>query len=966
MRVGEWWHSLDHDEPCLIIDTDVLWNQATCLIWLPRRGATVRALQGRLAPLNQTEPWLLDRLCFVCAAARIADALERDALVAPLEGSVIPLPHQLDALQRVISGDRIRYLLADEVGLGKTIEAGLILRELKIRGLARRILVVAPAGLVTQWVSEMKSHFNEDFRLIIPSNLAALRQVAGLDDTENLWRMHDQVVCPLDSVKPLESRRGWTNEQVVRYNRERFEDLVSAGWDLIIVDEAHRLGGSTEQVARFKLGESLAQAAPYLLLLTATPHQGKSDSFRRLISFIDADALPSGEAVTRDLVAPYVIRREKKRRAIDSQGNPLFKPRHTQLTPVAWGPEHQEQRALYDAVTEYVRDGYNRAMREKLTAVGFLMILMQRLITSSTAAIRSALERRLNVLELPSGQLSLFPEDIAQEWSILDGQDQLDTVLKARLKGLKDERKEVELLLSAARRCEARGPDVKALALLEAIQRLQRDDNDPQLKVLVFTEFVPTQTMLADFLTQRGFTVVCLNGSLDLDERRLVQRRFASDAQVLVSTDAGGEGLNLQFCHVVVNFDLPWNPMKLEQRIGRVDRIGQKFIVRALNFALDDTVELRIREVLEQKLQRILEEFGVDKLADVLDSEEGGVPFEELFVQAVLSPKEAERKAAALAEEIRRKAEEAQTGASMLSPTLRLDPTIAQKVAGHQMPYWTERLILAQLRSQAGAGARVDRADVGYDLRWPDGHEVKSAVFTRQEAELAGAQLLSLEDERVRGAISQLPVFAPGQPVPTAQISGVSDKVTGIWSLWRISLQTKNSRRQRALALFVSDDGRVLAPTARTVWDNLIALDGGVLAVGGGLTEHAAAAAYQASRRAAENSGGAIFDELLSAHREGTRRERKKGTHSFAARRRTIERLGLPQVRAHRLAVLAEEHKEWSADLAAREAALPELAAVVLVRIAPQEHSSMTSWRDPNSDPFHTRDRGGSAAHDRR
>lgn len=938
MRVGEWWHSLDHDEPCRVVDTEVLWSQATCLIWLPRRGTTVRTLQGRLAPLRSNEHWLLERLSFVCSAARIADALERDTLVAPLEGSVIPLPHQLQALQRAMSGDRIRYLLADEVGLGKTIEAGLILRELKIRGLARRILVVAPAGLVTQWVSEMKTHFNEDFRLIIPSNLAALRQVAGLDDAENLWRMHDQVVCPLDSVKPLDSRRGWTNEQVARHNRERFEDLVSAGWDLIVVDEAHRLGGSTEQVARFKLGESLAQAAPYLLLLTATPHQGKSDSFRRIIGFIDADALPSDQAVTRDLVAPYVIRTEK-RRAIDAQGNPLFKPRHTQLTAVEWGSGQQEQRALYDAVTEYVRDGYNRAIRERQTAVGFLMILMQRLITSSTAAIRTALERRLEVLDLPSGQLSLFPEDIAEEWSALDSQDQLDTVLKARLKGLKDERREVELLLSAARRCEARGPDVKALALLDAVQRLQREDNDPQLKVLVFTEFVPTQAMLADFLSQRGFTVVCLNGSLDLEERKQVQRRFATDAQVLVSTDAGGEGLNLQFCHVVVNYDLPWNPMKLEQRIGRVDRIGQKFVVRALNFALDDTVELRVREVLEEKLQRILEEFGVDKLADVLDSEEGGVSFEALYVQAMLSPEDAEKRAAALAEEIRRKAEEARAGAKLLSPAAQLEPSIAQEVASHQMPYWTERLTVAHLRSQVSAGGRVERGEVGYDLRWPDGHEVKGAVFSRNEAELAGAQSLSLEDERVRGLISQLPVFAPGQPLPAVVLAGVSDKVSGVWSLWRISLQTAHSRQQRALALFVAEDGRVLAPTARTVWDKLIALEDEVRPATPGLVDGPATAAYAASRKAAEQHGAIVFGELLTSHREATRRERKKGTQAFAARRRAIERLGLPQVRVHRLGVLAAEEQDWSRALAEREAALPELSAIVLVHIAPQEAS---------------------------
>ena len=243
------------------------------------------------------------------------------------------------------------------------------------------------------------------------------------------WRMHDQVISAARFRQPVDSRRGWSQEQLARYNRERFEDLVSAGWDLIIIDEAHRLGGSTEQVARFRLGDGSAQAAPYLLLLSATPHQGKSDAFRRLIGFLDEDALPGDDVISREAVAPFVIRTEK-RRAIDADGNPLFKPRFTQLVPIEWGTAHTEQRALYEAVTEYVRDGYNRAIKEKQTAVGFLMILMQRLITSSTAAIRTALERRLAVLELPQGELSLFPEDVGEDWSSLDGQEQLDTVLR--------------------------------------------------------------------------------------------------------------------------------------------------------------------------------------------------------------------------------------------------------------------------------------------------------------------------------------------------------------------------------------------------------------------------------------------------------------------------------------------------------------------------------------------------------
>jgi len=287
MRAGEWWHSVDHDEPCRIVETNSLWGQATCLVWLSRSSSAVRVLQSRLAPLRASGDKLLHHLSYASAAARIADALERDALVAPLEGSVIPLPHQLYALQRAISGDRIRYLLADEVGLGKTIEAGLIIRELKIRGLIKRVMVIAPAGLTLQWQSEMKAHFNEDFRLVLPAAFAALRQAGAIDADANLWRMYDQIVCPLDSVKPVDTRRGWSQDQLTRYNRERFEDLIAAGWDLIVIDEAHRLAGSTEQVARFKLADALAQAAPYLLLLSATPHQGKSDAFRRLIGFLD-------------------------------------------------------------------------------------------------------------------------------------------------------------------------------------------------------------------------------------------------------------------------------------------------------------------------------------------------------------------------------------------------------------------------------------------------------------------------------------------------------------------------------------------------------------------------------------------------------------------------------------------------------------------------------------------------------
>src|SRR5690606_18460059 len=237
-------------------------------------------------------------------------------------------------------------------------------------GMARRILVVAPKGLVRQWQAEMRLHFGEQFTFVEPAELSAFRQ--WRNDEENLWRVHDQVICSLDSVKPMEGRRGWSVEQLQTYNRERFEDLISASWDLVIIDEAHRMGGSTDQVARYKLGAALAEAAPYLLLLSATPHQGKTDQFLRLMQLLDREAFVDEGSIHRDRVQPFVIRTEK-RSAINADGQPLFKPRSTRLQAVAWQARHTAQKQLYDAVTDYVRHGYNQAMAAKQRHIGFLM-----------------------------------------------------------------------------------------------------------------------------------------------------------------------------------------------------------------------------------------------------------------------------------------------------------------------------------------------------------------------------------------------------------------------------------------------------------------------------------------------------------------------------------------------------------------------------------------------------------------
>ena len=340
--VGAWcWHAR-HAAPCRVVDRQDMWGEIAYRVWLPTKDAVVRARSQDLAMLDSVQPTVA-HILHTAAAAKLLDALEDNLLLAPIPSSVVPLPHHLYALTRAMSQHRIRYLLADEVGLGKTIEAGLILRELKLRGMAKRVLVVAPKGLVRQWQAELRLHFGEKLQFIDPAELAALRQ--WRNEEENLWRLHDQVICSLDSVKPIEGRKGWSLEQLNNYNRERFEDLISASWDLVIIDESHRMGGSTDQVARYKLGAALAEAAPYLLLLSATPHQGKTDQFLRLMQLIDRESFPDEGSVSRDRVRPFVIRTEK-RNSIDAEGLPLFKPRVTRLQAVAWQDRHGAQQRL--------------------------------------------------------------------------------------------------------------------------------------------------------------------------------------------------------------------------------------------------------------------------------------------------------------------------------------------------------------------------------------------------------------------------------------------------------------------------------------------------------------------------------------------------------------------------------------------------------------------------------------------
>ena len=951
-----WQYSSIHNSVCRVIEEQKLWDKTICRIWLPGSDSVVQVPMAVLYPISDTinQDKEKSRIIYTATAAKVADVLEGSSidseehvLIAPMESNVIPLPHQIYTLSRAISEDHIRYLLADEVGLGKTIEAGLILKELKLRGLVRRVLVVAPKGIATQWVSEMRTHFNETFQLILGEDIKTLKRIGSISKDEvdsNPWSLFNQVIVSLDSVKPIDKRKGWSNERIKAYNSERFEDLITAGWDLIIVDESHRLGGSSDQVARYKLGKGLAEAAPYLLLLSATPHQGKTEAFHRLMSLLDSDGFPDVESISKDKVAPYTIRTEK-RNAIDADGNPLFKPRVTKMVPVKWETRHQSQELLYEAVTDYVREGYNQALKEKKHHVGFLMILLQRLVVSSTSAIRTTLERRLNVL-LNRKQLldDSLKDGLNNEIDLemihdMDAQELLEVLLESNLAALENEVNQVESLLELATNTEQTNPDAKAECLIDWIYRLQVEESDSELKVLIFTEFVPTQSMLHQFLNDRGISAVILNGSMGMEERKLVQNAFRDEARILISTDAGGEGLNLQFCNVVINYDMPWNPMRIEQRIGRVDRIGQSRIVKAINFVFEESVEFRVREVLEEKLSIIYHEFGIDKTGDVLDSAQAGALFENVFTSVLMDPDTIEQKVGETVDQIKQEIEKIRENDTVYGVSHMPDKKAAEMLRSHPLPHWLERMTTSYIQSNGG---KVTRKQNWVDLNWPDGTQQKKVVFKSAEAERYDANLLNLEIPKIRGlALNLLPVAAR-QPVPSVWFKNLPESIIGYWGLYEIRLSTSpitaHSKvriprvKRRFFSVFTNEDGKVFLPSARHVWN---CIDDSEMELKGQLTTEESIQTFEWLQVVAEDVGADLFKELNQDHIKTINKEKERLDYSYEFRKRAIDRIGLPEVKQFRSKKLENEQEEWTNELGLIKEVIPDLRPLLLLKIIP-------------------------------
>ncbi len=434
--------------------------------------------------------------------------------------------------------------------------------------------------------------------------------------------------------------------------------------------------------------------------------------------------------------------------------------------------------------------------------------------------------------------------------------------------------------------------------------------------------------MLAEFLTNRGISVACLNGSMSMEQRQQVQEAFAKEVRILISTDAGGEGLNLQFCHIVVNFDMPWNPMRLEQRIGRVDRIGQESVVRAINFLFADSVEFRVRDVLEEKLAVILEEFGVDKTSDVLDSAEAAHLFDNLYVDALLHPDRIPQTIEEVTETIKARAGDAHSKNSILSNGDVLSPEEAKNALNHPLAEWVERMTENYLDAFGGKyEAELD----SIRIQWPGETQMHLyALPTRTGTPPPKTELLRLDHPKVRGILSRLPRFVPGMPIPSLRFSSLPANLVGLWSLWELSILTQDREKRRMLPLFVHDDGRVLAPTARFLWEQFCLEPWSV--------DQTPAAAmdeevFRKTEALAHEQCRDLYLEMRQRHLSQLQLEKDKAEYSFRARRKLLQAIGLPEVREFRLRQLTQEQAQSAEEFKRQSQVIPQLTPLLMLKV---------------------------------
>jgi SNF2 family DNA or RNA helicase len=572
-------------------------------------------------------------------AQRIRLAYLFDPILAVTVSQIDPLPHQIEAVYyHILRNPRIRFLLADDPGAGKTIVAGLVLKELKYRGLINRILVVVPGHLKYQWHREMKEKFGEDFTIVD-------RQVVQSFRERNVWLDFPQVITSMDFAK----------------QEDILASLKEATWDLVIVDEAHKMaayryGNKTERTERYKLGEVLSARTHFMLFLTATPHKGDPENFRLLLELLEPGMFPTPETVNqllRNKDCPIFLRRLKEDLK-NYDGSPLFPQRipHTVCYRLS-----EAEKYLYNQVTEYVRKHYRKAVERKRHGVGFAMLILQRRMASSVRALYATLKNRYARLNEALGKWEEFLrrqrevstreideeelEDADEKTRWEEENELVEYLTNAEtLEELREELGELERLIRLAERIIESGQETKLMELQKVLELEQVKEKG--VKLLVFTESRETMEYLAEKFREWGFSVTTLHGNMSPEERVRAEHEFREETQIMVSTEAGGEGINLQFCWLVVNYDIPWNPNRLDQRIGRVHRYGQRYNVHIYNLVAEDTIEGRILKTLQEKLQRIKEVLGSDRVFDVLgdtiDHLLQGRSLKDLFIEALSNP----------------------------------------------------------------------------------------------------------------------------------------------------------------------------------------------------------------------------------------------------------------------------------------------------------------------------------------
>ncbi|MDA3899055.1 MAG: SNF2-related protein [Spirochaetes bacterium] len=507
------------------------------------------------------------------------------------------LAHQVESTYVVVNTLNHRYILADEVGLGKTVEAGLVIKELVYRFNYKRIMVAAPASLLVQWQLEMDEKFGEKFEVLDRKVLEKRRR--EMPAGENPWNSFEKIICSLDFIKNPAFR----------------EELEATQWDAIIFDEAHRLrrdGNSTTII--YTAAEMLSERTKAMLLLTATPFRGKLEELYYIVRLVDKNLLGPYQSFYNEYCTPdsdLSSLKEKLgtvllRRTKNEIGG--FTKRHARTIRFDL---YAEERELYDETSRYVAEEFNRAMQTQNRAVGFIMTVFQKLLDSSSHALHCALCNRKRSLEVKLERADKYLQE-SEEFEALEFDDLRDDIEdeselcdEAVQKTAAEIRLEIQILENLIELSGSITRNKKGDRLKKMIHGLKKEGRK---KFLIFTQFRTTQDYLKRILT--GLKVEVFNGSMDKDAKERAIDNFKGDVEVLICTEAGGEGRNMQFCNVLFNYDLPWSPLKIEQRIGRLHRFGQQDDVYIYNFATKDTVAERILDVLEHKLHLFEESIG--------------------------------------------------------------------------------------------------------------------------------------------------------------------------------------------------------------------------------------------------------------------------------------------------------------------------------------------------------------------